>query len=150
MNLGQITPNGRAALERVAEWLENGAQHVVVDATGREIGFFDMEYGAQETQCGTACCIAGAVYQFEGLTGKFPGSPDFFAEIGPQAKALIKGGLPSNEDEDDALDALFVPWDFFDHDAIDEFSSPQRAAKVIRHLLATGIVDWDIDVQENA
>lgn len=149
MNVGQITPNGRAALVRVAEWLENGAKHVVVGRTGREIGLFDMEYGVQPTSCGTACCIAGAVYQFEGLQGA-ENHADFFREVGPQAKALIKGALPFSGDEDDALDALFMPWDFFDYDYTEEFSSPARAAKVIRHLLATGIVDWDIDLKENA
>lgn len=149
MYVGKLSDKATAALVKVAEWLENGAQHVTIDANGREIDSFDMEYGVNEKDgCGTACCIAGAVYQFEGLHGNY-GPGDFFCEVSPQAKKFLKGD-DLTEEEQEALDALFLPWDFFDYTDTEEFSDPKRAAKVIRHLLATGIVDWDIDVKENA
>lgn len=138
-----LTVKGVAALTRVAEWLEAGAPHVAA-SKDRTIDGFDMEYGVNEKDgCGTACCIAGAVYQFERLQGAFNPS-DFFAEVQPEAiKFLLVD--PEDEGQVDELKKLFLPWDYFGYDSIEEFSEHGRAAKVVRNVLATGTVDWDIE-----
>lgn len=139
-----MNEQGKKALVTVAEWLERGAPHVTIDQ--RSIGLFDMseavtpghENDAGEA-CGTACCIAGAVYQFEGLSG-FSHDPsrglDFFAEVAPKVQEFL--GL----DMDQAT-ALFLPWEHFEGYP-QEFSDPELAGKVVRKFIETGEVDWDI------
>lgn len=134
------------ALVKVAQWLEQGAPHVEVGPF--EIGRFDMgeSISVDDEWCGTACCIAGAVSQFEGLVHPDEalfafGAPFFDTEgsVGLMTKVAIHLGI-----DDDTAAMLFVPWDHFSHDRESEFSDPARAAKVIRHFISTGVVDWDL------
>lgn len=145
-----MNEQGKQALVRVAEWLEAGAPHVNIDS--RDIGMFDMgeavtpnkqnEFGEA---CGTACCIAGAVFQFEGLGG-FEGNPttglDFFWEVSPKVREHLAI-------DEDTASALFLPWEHFDGE-VEEFSDPALAAKVVREFIATGVVDWDIEGEHPA
>lgn len=91
-------------------------------------------------ECGTACCIAGAIVQFENLIDPvLSGSADFFdAEhgVGP----IVQDHLDISTRK---AEQLFTPWGYFESDSTDEFSDPQRAAKVVRHFIETGVVDWD-------
>lgn len=148
MNMNGLSDRGRQALEKVAEWLEAGAPHVCTDA-GRRIDEFDMSFGVVTTSgCGTSCCIAGAIVQFEGLgTLNYAGSMTFggYAEeenVEKLARNLL--GI----DYGDAKE-LFLPWETIDVEEYpylegnpEPFSDPEVAAKVIRNYLETGIIDW--------
>lgn len=135
-----ISEQGRLALTKVAEWLEAGAPHV--DADGRHIDDFNMNYSLRDTGCGTSCCIAGAVYQFEGLHTHHP---EWFEDLGPVVKDYL-------QIDPFVAGQLFEPWAYFNlqanRDEGESISSPYNdtalAARVIRHFLATGVVDWNI------
>jgi hypothetical protein len=129
-----------AALDKVATWLEAGAPHTST-AAGREIAEFDMQLGVvPQDSCGTACCIAGAVVQFENL-----GNPDntgwipFHGYDG--VGQLAKDALELNYDQSQSL---FLPWNDFVGEGVQEsdFSDPALAALVVRHFMKTGVVDW--------
>lgn len=145
-----LTPNGIAALDRVAKWLEAGAPHVVVDNDGRRLDGFDMEYGVTQAQCGTSCCIAGAVYQFQQL-GEPKNTANFWNEVSPRAKDFLVGqydGEDHTEEQRDELAKLFLPWEYYETEdggkQSDHFNDTANAARVIRHLIATGYVDWTV------
>lgn len=141
----------KQALINVAEWLENGAKHVETP-TGHNIGKFDMEQAVNYDYadgCGTACCIAGAIVQFENLINPVLVREEvgFFDLLDASGKIVERGignlvsehlGLTEEE-----TDKLFTPWNHFPSDTVYEFSDPDRAAKVIRYYLETGLVDWD-------
>lgn len=137
-------------LEKVAQWLEAGAPHEVTGGMG-----FDMEtYGAtvnyeyqdwvrewNNPACGTVGCIAGAINQFAGNnTNGWRGPWDAVEALG-----VSDGGLRHK------LFILFQPNDIsdddseydpdFDYDSAWD-ASPQQAAKVVRHFMTTGEVDW--------
>ena len=133
------------SLIKVAEWLEGGAQHVEVG--NHSIAEFDMEQAVttnSNSGCGTACCIAGAIVQFENLIDPvLSGARDFFDTYdggdGVGTLAAEHLGIDSSDAE-----ALFEPWQRFGFEEYEEFSDPQRAAKVVRHYIETGVVDWDL------
>lgn len=151
-----LSEKGIAALKRVADWLEAGAPHVQVN-DDIEIGHFNMEYAvvadADDGGCGTACCIAGAVCQFEmlGLDERHEdGSLDW--------------NLPAYPDDDDGSDggAFFLAADHLGMsygDAEKMFSpfnigldqhvyiNPAIAALVVRHFIETGEVKW-VDISD--
>lgn len=169
-----VSEQGRKALTDIAEWLERGAPHVTI-GNGFDVHHFDMEYSVEPDHyseelntCGTACCIAGAVCQFNKLGGEAERNKDgglaFFDlhrwnEEKGEDELLTKGALQLAIEylgitEDDAL-KLFVPWDHFDrHYNADEYygvySNPKLAAAVVRKFLATGKVDWNIELAEEA
>lgn len=129
-----LTPHGVKALERVAKWLEDGTPHV--DINGRIITEFDMEYAVYAEDCGTACCIAGAVCQFENLGTLDRNGELFFHgehEVGPTEFL----GITATQAE-----MLFVPWAVFDFDEYSEFSDPALAAETIRRFIETGVIEW--------
>lgn len=131
------------SLIKVAEWLEDGAKHVEVG--NHSIERFDMEQAvsAAGSSCGTACCIAGAIVQFENLISPvLTGARDFFDGYDSDGVGTIAAdhlGIDSSDAE-----ALFEPWQRFGFESYEEFSDPQRAAKVVRHYIETGVVDWDL------
>ncbi|WKV20522.1 hypothetical protein 16Q_129 [Pseudomonas phage 16Q] len=136
----------KQSLIKVAEWLEDGAKHVNIN-NGHKIDQFDMEHAVTNNGCGTACCIAGAIVQFEGLIKPvLSGSAAFKDVVDDETNEVVEGvcTLATNHlgiDESDAS-KLFVPWDYFEYDSYSEFSDPDRAAEVVRHYLETGVVDW--------
>lgn len=142
-----ISTQGRKALDQVATWLENGAPHVDID--GRRIDDFNMKYAVNEGSCGTSCCVAGAVVQFEKLGVLHDG--DIYFDEDPYndsgAGKLAQDYLGINDKD---ARALFLPWD--NDELVDKhphlchnaspFSDTAVAAKTIRNYLATGDIDW--------
>lgn len=125
----------RERLTRLAEWLEAGAPHEHVKFNMRTYFRFTGEHGETvpflEEACGAVCCIAGAATQFFD-----PDRVRTYCYVGKQvfkhAKNLL--GLTWGQAQD-----LFIPRTLH-RDKI----KPQDAAKVIRHFLDTGEVDWSI------
>lgn len=138
--MSEITQQGRMALVAVAEWLEAGAPHKVL-GNGLQVSEFNMEHVVTvSASCGTSCCIAGAVCQFQGLGLKHryrDGGLEWMGENGGSELARNFIGLTEREAAE-----LFAPWNYFEGDS-ESYNSAHRGAAVIRHLLATGIVDWD-------
>lgn len=127
----ELKPIHKARLEALANWLEKGGEspHIqfgmytyltLLDEDGNET--FD-----ENQACGSVCCMAGALAQtFGNIKTTIHGHGIFDV-----ARELV--GLNLN----DAVD-LFVP-------ALDLHSiTPRQAARVVRHLLATGEIDWSI------
>lgn len=117
-------------LTTIAEWLEAGAPH-------RDgVGGFDMRTFLNPlNDCGTTCCIAGAAIQFFGdqsarevlSRGRFV-APTATAILGlseGSAKSLFFGFAINGDIID--LREVTVAW----------------AARCIRKLIATGVVDWE-------
>lgn len=136
-----ISVDGRQRLEGVAKWLESGAPHISKDG---EITF-DLSVGVQKTECGTACCIAGAVCQFnqpfevDHLDAWDNDEILFYGEGSVLERATSLLGIS----EEDA-NQLFTPEDV----CWDEVTADE-AAKVIRNYLATGVVDYDKVLSEH-
>ena len=138
--MSEITQKGRKALVTVAEWLEAGAPHKML-GNGLQVDRFDMEKVVEvNASCGTSCCIAGAVCQFEGL-----GMGNRYRDGGLEW-AGNEGGFELAKDfiglETREANQLFMPWNYFDGDS-ESYNSAARGAAVIRHLLTTGEVDWE-------
>lgn len=131
-----ISVVGRERLSKVQQWLESGAPHMeVVD--GEEnllpVTHFDMyETVGRADDCGTACCIAGAVIQFnEPMDVRHQAfSPNYYTGVGEKAAGLL--GISQTD-----ADMMFVPQDV-------EWGTitPEVAGKMLNTYLATGVVDW--------
>lgn len=141
-----------AALDRVAKWLEAGAPHTATP-NGPPVTGFDMSRGVaiDSAGCGTVCCIAGAVCQFEGVTNAeavdmLASAEGNWHELGwwgahgvaGQAQEIL--GLTSEQ-----ADSLFTPVGY-NYDKWDDYRplTAALAARVIRHLIATGDVNWEL------
>lgn len=137
-----LTDEGRKALERVADWLEDGAPHTDV---GYGSHGFDMAYGVETDPhgtgiCGTVCCIAGAVCQFEKLGGErnahyFSYFDSDRAGAGTVAREFL--GLTEAQ-----ANRLFMPYNHYH--CVSEDLGPAHAARVVRRFLETGEVHWDL------
>lgn len=160
-----LSPKGIIALTKVAQWLEAGAPHVQV-ADNIEVGHFNMEYAVVANpgsgdDCGTACCIAGAVCQFE-MLGLNERSKDGDLEWMPEGlfsneikkDSSVKGAFYLAADYlgmgYDAARHLFEPFnievEFLEQD---EYNDPEIAARVVRNFIETGVVDWNQACEEN-
>lgn len=121
-----MTKTTNEYLQPVLDWLKAGAPH---EGTGIS---FDMSMFQNQRGCGTACCIAGAVQQFNELqVTPFEGDhrPPCY-EIGEQI------GLTTEQVED-----LF----FLDNEEIPLWRvTPEWAARTLEHFMETGEVEWDI------
>lgn len=138
-----MNKQGIDALVRVAEWLEAGAPHVEI-AKGFEVSDFDMELVVDKyaNDCGTACCIAGAVCQFEMLgvdKRDGDGSLIWSNPEGTEGAFFMVRDFLGMEDSD--AHELFEPFDT-DIEPF-EYNNPKIAAKVIRTFISTGVVNWD-------
>lgn len=145
----------RENLTKLAEWLEAGAPH--------ERLVFDMETGitfyvAEEfdpnelATCGASCCIAGAAIEFFGkpqylyddllIEGdRDPKDTGNDNEISaPWYRVKTMAGQLLDIDPEEAED-LFTPNFRWGGDLTD-YNDPAWAARTIRHLLATGEVNW--------
>lgn len=130
-----MSVDGVIALQRVARWLEAGAPHV--DVNGREIDAFDMTKGIERADCGTACCIAGALVQFDNDPAtEFTG---YWSDVLDDARRI--SGITNAEDASE----LFGLDDsaFYANERRFRGVKPEQAAKVIRHFIRTGVVDWN-------
>lgn len=139
-----------AALDRVAKWLEAGAPHTATP-NGPPVTGFDMSRGVavDDAGCGTVCCIAGAVCQFEGVTNAEAtqliadggGELEWFFSYGVAVQAQEILGLSSEQ-----ADSLFIPVGCNADKWEDDYRplTAELAARVIRHLIATGDVNWEL------
>lgn len=118
-------------LTEIAEWLEAGAPE-------RDyVNEFHMANFIRANGCGTSCCIAGAAVQFE-CHGACGSTLDTYSapEVYKAAKGLL--GL-SEETAQELFYAESIQDDRFK--GLNDIG-PQWAARVIRHLIATGRVEW--------
>ena len=143
--MNHISEQGVKALEKVITWLKVGAPHVKI-AEGVEIDVFDMEYSVETNYdfgdaCGTACCIAGAVCQFEmlGMDKRYKDNSLPWSDYGGVLEITTEYLGISEED----ADQLFVPFDYGIEPEV--YNNPKHAAKVVRKFIDTGIVDWKLD-----
>lgn len=132
-------------LTKLAEWLEAGAKHERIA--------FDMLHGisfvgasphpSTVTSCNSSCCIAGASVQFFGNVEALAEADESFGARGYQTTHidfdLIHG---------EAAALLDLPWQqscelFLPGESLHEFNDPAWAGRTIRHLIATGEVDWE-------
>jgi len=109
-------------LTEIAEWLEAGAP------ARNGVGGFDMSDFSQPAECGTAFCIAGAVLQWH-YPGGFEAADEGVESLGTAAGAIL--GLSYRQRTD-----LFFP-------SLFDTTDTEHAARVVRHLIATGEVDWN-------
>jgi len=134
-----------ALLDKIATWLEGGAQHV--DANGAPIQF-DMSTGL--TACGSSCCIAGAAVQFSEVwedfrvLGEYDGDEDELPWDKTFDQAAETLGVTL-----DVADALFLPHSV-EGGSLQDYTDPAWAARVIRGLIATGEVDWAAHKEHSA
>ena len=89
-------------------------------------GHFNLDYITFGYECETPACIAGHV---EAIWG----SCDYSIGVMQRAGKMLD------------LDRLIYLELFDPHIPGREEITPQHAAKVLRHYVATGIVDWDLE-----
>jgi hypothetical protein len=129
----------QGALETLI-WLDQGAPHKFDGLKGNYRFAMDMwrrpiketDY-ANEMDCGTACCLAGAIWSFAKKLGgdvydDGPSEDWFFAVEDEYGDSYIHPDLFN----------LFYANDTYDLSAI----NPKQAAKTLRKYLKTGEVDW--------
>lgn len=150
--MNHVSEQGKAALIKVAEWLEAGAPHVVIK-DGVEVGVFDMTQVVNiKPECGTACCIAGSVCQFNmlGMDVRYDNGnlgwddKEVWDPALGEYRVTQKGGktlaqeyLGMNEGQ---ADELFEPWNHFTDPSGDNFSDPALAAKTMPNVSWTWLV----------
>lgn len=131
------------ALETL-KWLDDGAPHKFDHLKGNFRFGMDIfvapldqtEHEIPGKDCGTVCCIAGAVYAFSHRIhgNKYEGDPDMDKYFGQPQNSL---GYTRYVMPDD-LKSLFYANHAFDLESI----TAKQAAKTLRRYLKTGVVDW--------
>jgi hypothetical protein len=139
-----ISPKGEETLRKVANWLEAGAPILMHE----KINGFNMcvaiEFNPDNPDCGSVCCIAGAVCQmvqpFDLNTcersEKYAGGLASVSYYAPEG--VFKTASTILDITEDDADELFCP-------AKLEGITAEYAAKVVHHFIETGKVDWEID-----
>lgn len=139
-------------LEQMAQWLEDGAPHVVfnMEYGGTQIGKFidyeesDVDYPDVVLErdakglgdCGSICCIAGyAVAQYKGnrYLQKLNGHWEAISRL-----ALDILDLPSGQTTGDP----YMGHDLFDPNLAPHDCTPQQAAQAVRNVIA-GKEPWE-------
>lgn len=140
-------------LTNIAEWLEAGAPEAY-HGFGFDMRWWKMTGDAMDPfgdesreTCGTTCCIAGAAIELSGVMSGFSEWTN-----GADCEYVARSVLGLTEEQ---AQSLFDPWldDYrnrpnpmamllFDEAGIRQPINPRAAAKVVRHLIATGEVDW--------
>jgi hypothetical protein len=113
-------------LTELAEWLEAGAP------IRNGVDGYDISDFSQPAECGTAFCLAGAVIQWH-----FPGGLES-AESSPGVLRLSAPAMEILGLSRDQANALFFPVGLCG----EEYTDTAYAARVLRHLIATGEVAW--------
>lgn len=119
MNPQTGTPEQEARRDALVRWLVTGEEPA--DARRHVAGFY-MGAFMHEADCGTVCCMAGAVYEWWPIE-----------EFAPMANARTLLGIG-----DVAACDLFLP--IGSHSITED---RQRAARVFQNWRETGVVDWD-------
>lgn len=143
-----ISPRGEEVLIRVIAWLKQGAPTLV----NLNINGFNMcvgiEYDPAHPDCGTTCCMAGAVCQFDkpfdiaAIAATRLQFPELKQEIGwwgHEDSSVFGRAMNILGIEEEIAEELFQPADGFP-DAGD--ITAKFAASVAEHFLLTGKVDW--------
>jgi len=139
-----ISVDGRKRLEQVQQWLAGGAKHTEVELNGEKlppITRFSIHQTIRKDDCGTVCCIAGAVCQFNEpfdirdmsayrWVAFYEGESEEHEGVSARAQNLL--GICFT----DAVE-LFEP-SSIDWDCI----SPAVAAECLKVYLETGEIDW--------
>ncbi len=131
-----LTPEARAMFEPVLTWLDAGAPHT--NGVGFNMDQFRALHASDyaNKDCGAACCIAGALAQFNGLNTK-----DYVEGVGEQL------GMS----DDDVRRLFYADNGEYAEDCLHcgnmvggdlSIITPTMAAATIRHFLATGEVEW--------
>lgn len=122
-------------LETIAEWLEVDAPHTDGSHGFNMDGFLvdnSVDYAGRD--CGTVMCIGGAAVQFFGNTSHYSVEHEaaFLLDLDKEQSSQLfyPEGLRQHFEDD-------LGWDWNE-------IKPQDAAKVIRHLIKTGEVNWEI------
>lgn len=139
-----ISVDGRKRLQQVQEWLAGGAQHVEIERDGVKLPpltRFSIHQTVRRDDCGTVCCIAGAVCQFNAPFDirDFDNHQwvKFYKEESEHhdgVSAIAQGLLGiSLEDATDLFEPSGIDWDDI---------TPAVAAELLRAYLETGKIDW--------
>jgi hypothetical protein len=125
-------------LTTVYNWLAAGAPEAEADGLRFNMRqFIDGDIASQmkdpENWCGTSCCIAGFV-----AVKELPGQSH--SEIMIRAETVAEKALGLNPDQ--AHD-LFYAWPRPDWLAFEDIT-PSQAAGVVKTLIETGRVRWDL------
>ena len=139
-----ISDAGRARLEKVLQWLDAGAPEAPVVDGGAQLPpvvAFDMsngvaaKYDGLGSNCGTVCCIAGAVCQFnQPYNLRSRSAASYWASGGVHYRAMNLLGISDTDAE-----GMFTPnSDKFQWSSI----TPEVAANMLRAYLASGVIDW--------
>lgn len=139
-----------AYLAPVHQWLESGAPHITEKEIGFNMGsFLDSDDGAHDSdfkECGTACCIAGAVTVFS------QDGENLYHRSNPED---VYSGYVMNVGFNIGLTEQETSMLFFglDHRALRrnspmpeyvQFASAELGARVLRTFLETGVIDWNV------
>ncbi len=132
-------------LTPVLAWLDQGAPHT--DVGSREDVGFNMNYfltgskpDVKGSDCGTVCCIAGAVALFNSELSHLRG--EYYDEVGYQI------GLT---DEQTRHLFMAIPPGIGIEEMPDEWLNgitPEQAATTLRGFIETGVIDWDVKTPE--
>lgn len=131
-------------VRKALAWLEAGAPDTNTESPmiGDKLIGFNMREYVRETDCGTICCIGGAIAAFDPKTQQSnPTSWEIIKLLGFNPDDFIAGSVGTE------LRKLFNPDENdFGPSVIKEAykATPERAARVFEHFLRTGIADWSI------
>lgn len=118
-------------LVKLAEWLEAGAPEK------KGVAGFDMSSYVEVRKCGTVCCLAGAAQCFFDPKHTVKNLNKWWPDWDWSEAAELLGLDPTT------ADALFHP-DQISDTMCWEHIKPKQAARVVRHLIETGKVDWTV------
>lgn len=142
-------------LGELAEWLEGGAKHKYV-TFGMGVGILVKKTRKDRLKdirtCKTVCCLAGAAVQFYNEPQKIleraieETHPKYGKQYGKADRQLPWSDVSDEAKHVLGLDNLTAATLFFppawSDDTGESSITPAWAARVVRHLIATGVVDW--------
>lgn len=133
----ELKQQRRKVLQPVLDWLKAGGHHV----PEAKINGFDMsEWFHVETKqgepCGSVCCIAGAVCQF---------NEPFPLDKYPYGETVLARAERLLQLEEEKAWKLFCP----DDAGCLTYVTPEQAVRVVENFMETGEVDWSEAAKEN-
>ena len=135
-------------LERIANWLEDGAPHVVTPS-GTMTGF-NLEVGVQVqydpdgefAACGTVCCIAGAACMFgNDISDIIDNEVRYLHDMEQNYTEVCWSDISRRATKILDIPELDADWLYREGDG--QGVTAEMAARTIRHYLETGEVVWE-------
>lgn len=129
--------------EPVLKWLDAGAPHAKRKGLGFDMNHFALPGGQdfEGNECGTACCIAGALTLMN--PEAYPNKPHPMAS---NTRGFNEIGAIAGLNEEQSLRLFFAAETVANGIPVCEFPlediTPKWAARVIRHMIETGEVKW--------